>query len=218
MWQRIVSFFMTIYTFILSLFGLSVKSETVKIKLEGNPTTGYDWECAVEDTSIAVCTEEKYTASAGVSAGGTFTFTFKGIAEGVTTVTFTYGRPFEPTLEKTTRVYLLTVDEELNISAKEIANGSQTVITLPGHADEGIFWTYTVDDEDIALLTAIKLVPTLSGTTQTYYSMEFTFTAQRAGFTTVTFTSYDVDDFLPSVSRSFLLTVDNALRITCEEI
>ncbi len=71
--------------------------ESFSVVLTGNPTTGYQWELASLDTSIvkqvgAAAYEPSGTA---MGSGGQFTFQFKTVAAGQTTLKLIYHRPFE---------------------------------------------------------------------------------------------------------------------------
>jgi inhibitor of cysteine peptidase len=95
-----------------SLAGCSQGNKTVKIKLEGNPTTGYTWEYEMSPDGIVREVSNDYASdSSAVGSGGTFTFVFEGVAPGEAVLTFSYLRPWEedePPLE--TAVYKITVD------------------------------------------------------------------------------------------------------------
>ena len=60
--------------------------------------TGYAWEAAVADETVAACTLETAPADGNLPGGPvSYTFTFTGLAAGETAVTFTYGRSWEDT-------------------------------------------------------------------------------------------------------------------------
>lgn len=77
---------------------LSLKQgDTLTLSLAGNPTTGYNWELNELDQSILEQQgETEYKAgSTLLGAGGVYTFTFKAVAPGSTTLMVIYYRSFE---------------------------------------------------------------------------------------------------------------------------
>ena len=76
--------------------------QTIEIALVGNPTTGYSWTAALEAKDAALLEQVGEPAYMQdpvegeiVGAGGTYTFTFKAIAEGEATLTLVYARAWE---------------------------------------------------------------------------------------------------------------------------
>ncbi|SMC78536.1 protease inhibitor I42 family protein [Papillibacter cinnamivorans] len=69
------------------------------VTLEGNPTTGYGWYVSVNDPEVLWPCSESYAQdeSSGeiVGAGGTYTWCFKALKPGKTTLTFRYYRSWE---------------------------------------------------------------------------------------------------------------------------
>jgi predicted secreted protein len=69
---------------------------TVAISLKGNPTTGYGWYYTIGDSAIIEKTDDSFTSDSSsaeiVGAGGTFTWNFKALKAGETTITFKYYR------------------------------------------------------------------------------------------------------------------------------
>ncbi len=72
-----------------------------EIELEGNPTTGYQWQAALYDsTVIKSLGEPKYQSEAKVPGeGGIYTFKFQSVNSGETDLKLVYRRPFEPDAE-----------------------------------------------------------------------------------------------------------------------
>lgn len=73
--------------------------ETVTIVLDANPTTGYQWEPAVEpDASVVRIVSDNYEAPASdaMGAGGTQRLVIEGVAAGTTELELKYIRPWEP--------------------------------------------------------------------------------------------------------------------------
>lgn len=71
--------------------------ETLKVKLEGNPTTGYEWQLAsVEESILNWDGVPQYKSDSKlVGAGGEYTFVFEGKSPGTTHLEFSYLRPWE---------------------------------------------------------------------------------------------------------------------------
>ncbi len=72
--------------------------DTLVVRLEGNPTTGYTWESATEAMpSLKQIGEKQYVrdASDRVGSGGYFEWTFEATAVGTTHLKLEYLRPFE---------------------------------------------------------------------------------------------------------------------------
>ena len=86
--------------------------ESAFVVLDGNPTTGYTWHCTIGDESIIAKTCENYISDSDlIGAGGKYTFGFKALKPGETTITFKYYRDWEgreATAENTV-VYKVTV-------------------------------------------------------------------------------------------------------------
>lgn len=91
--------------------------DTVKVILAGNPTTGYTWAAALDETSAALLRlegEPEYvqgtTDESVVGAGGTFTFTFTALKTGEATLKLVYARPWESVQPLETFEVALTVE------------------------------------------------------------------------------------------------------------
>ena len=101
----------------------TIGKKTVEIDLESNPTTGYQWQYDTNEDSIIKEVSKVYKkddVQEGITgSGGTDIWTFEGLKEGSTEVTFKYLRPWEGEAIKT-RIFIFTVDKELKITVKEI--------------------------------------------------------------------------------------------------
>lgn len=75
--------------------------ERVSITLEGNPTTGYSWELIEYDAAVVepVGEAEYKSDSKLIGGGGAYTFTFKALVPGMTTVKLVYQRSWETDTE-----------------------------------------------------------------------------------------------------------------------
>jgi len=69
----------------------------LEVALEGNPTTGFQWEVGGGDTSIITLSGEPEfkPSSDALGAGGKFTLRFEAAAVGQTMLKLIYHRPFE---------------------------------------------------------------------------------------------------------------------------
>jgi len=85
--------------------GINLKiNDTIEIKLESNPTTGYSWFLSDKvDTAIVSVNEPVFIESEKdkelVGAGGYEIFTIKAIAEGKIDIILNYERPWEEGVE-----------------------------------------------------------------------------------------------------------------------
>ena len=80
----------------------SLASSKAIVELEGNPTTGYVWEVKIANPGIIEEVSNEYITAGQddndvevVGAGGVFRFTFEGVTQGETELTFNYHRPWE---------------------------------------------------------------------------------------------------------------------------
>jgi inhibitor of cysteine peptidase len=73
------------------------KGATLSISLQGNPTTGYNWELAEVDQSILKPAGEVDYKSGSplIGSGGVYTFKFEAVETGSTNLKLIYYRSFE---------------------------------------------------------------------------------------------------------------------------
>ncbi|SFC99071.1 protease inhibitor I42 family protein [Clostridium uliginosum] len=99
-----------------------IGEKTVEINLQGNPTTGYNWDYHIDTDGIINEDSKQYKQDDAnldvVGAGGTYTWKFSALKEGTTEITFKYYRPWENEAIQT-KTYIFTVDKELKITVKE---------------------------------------------------------------------------------------------------
>jgi inhibitor of cysteine peptidase len=76
--------------------------DSIQIKVDGNPTTGFEWTAALEAKDAALLAQQGDPAYADsstnpsiVGSGGTYTFTFKALAAGTATIKLVYQRGWE---------------------------------------------------------------------------------------------------------------------------
>ena len=106
------------------LFGCAQETQKeYTIELEGNPTTGYTWEYTVEPDGILKEVSGEYVADETdentAGAGGKYVYVLDGVKEGEATLEFSYVRDWEEEEEPETRVFVLTVDADGNITGTE---------------------------------------------------------------------------------------------------
>ena len=71
--------------------------DTMAVVLDGNPTTGFQWETAALDASVLKqLGEPGFEPATGlIGSGGKFTFRFEAVASGQTLLRLVYHRPWE---------------------------------------------------------------------------------------------------------------------------
>ena len=69
--------------------------DTFIVALEGNPTTGYQWELLEDDGKFRLVEKEYAMPSPGVGAATTEHFVIEALEPGSTKLTFKYKRPWE---------------------------------------------------------------------------------------------------------------------------
>lgn len=91
--------------------------DTVEVVIAGNPTTGFEWMAAIGDKDSALIEqigEAEYVPDATdadvVGAGGTYTLTFKTLAEGEALLRLVYARSWESVSPEKTFEVTLTVE------------------------------------------------------------------------------------------------------------
>lgn len=83
---------------------------TLEVRLQGNPTTGYEWRVAELDTASLRLTSSHYEpepAGDRVGVGGTYFFRFDQIKAGSSKLRLVYKRPWEDS--RADKSYTLTV-------------------------------------------------------------------------------------------------------------
>ena len=70
--------------------------DTLKVVLQGNPTTGYTWNLSsIEKQSISLVEKSYKPSSTRCGAGGTYTFTFSAASKGETPLSLFHSRQWE---------------------------------------------------------------------------------------------------------------------------
>jgi inhibitor of cysteine peptidase len=145
--------------------------ETIHVILKGNPTTGYAWTVDLPPDSAVLLEqvgEPEYVADSGlVGAGGTYTFTFRGLAAGEATLTLEYARSFETepplkTFSATVQVEnapvgaaTLTLDETDDGSTVAVEPNDTFDVVLKGNPTTGYGWNVHLSAEDAVILEQV---------------------------------------------------------------
>lgn len=112
---RLISFIMAIYSIVCSwLFPAKPKGD-FEISLDSNPTTGYSWDCSIEDKTVVSLIGKEYISDSNpqglLGKGGVERFCFDVLKPGTTRIIFTYQRSWENGDPIETVVYTVRVDE-----------------------------------------------------------------------------------------------------------
>jgi len=121
----------------------AVVDQTIAVNLRGNPTTGFQWLLtaaagdSVVDTGPVIYTPDP---GGGVGAGGTFSFPFRAVSPGQTSLAFDYRQPWDPA--SSAELFVVTIDvstgDMLPRLTIELVNGS-VVIRWPMANSTGFF-------------------------------------------------------------------------------
>ena len=122
-------------------------SDSIQIKLEGNPTTGYIWMLndIPKDGNIVVLVPEnkegKYVSGSSrlLGAGGTFVFDFNAVASGKTKVSLEYKRSWEKV--KAIKTFEITVEvasAPLNPVKDAVNNIKNDTKTIASNFSDGL--------------------------------------------------------------------------------
>lgn len=107
---------LTLCVLTLALPALADTAEGYRLKLNGNPTTGYDWSYTLDQEGIVEVTGEYVAPDSGmVGAPGYYDYLVIGKAEGDVTLTLAYSRSFEENSEIVTLSYTFHVDQSMNV-------------------------------------------------------------------------------------------------------
>lgn len=139
MFSKMISWIMSVVIFVCSLLGIHIgsgnsdelisynKTKTiVTVSLDENPSTGYGWQYTVSKDGIIILTDDSYHSDAPggiVGAGGIRAFSFSGLKDGLTLITFTYLRPWEGTPIRTF-VIECQVNSDRTVEAKFVSDVS----------------------------------------------------------------------------------------------
>lgn len=107
----------------------SCKDSTVTAVLIGNATTGYSWSYKIKNEKVLKYVSDEYQTNQADSkmagVGGKHTFVFKAEAPGTAYVTFTYSQPWKNGKNGGSRILMVMVDSNLNVTAGEAKIGNE---------------------------------------------------------------------------------------------
>lgn len=97
----------------------------MEVKLDANPTTGYEWTASIDGTAVTANGDQYVAASDGsqpaTGEGGVHTFNFKADGSGEATITFTYARSWEPSEDDKTVVLHVATENGAFTRVEEVA-------------------------------------------------------------------------------------------------
>ena len=101
----------------------SSRGEIKRIRLAGNPTTGYSWELKSQNNDCVKVVNSDYeqdkTDTKVVGAGGNFYFDVQAVKSGETELVFNYVRPWDKDDVAKIKSVIVIVNEDLKISTIE---------------------------------------------------------------------------------------------------
>ncbi|MBM3132856.1 MAG: hypothetical protein FJZ95_07495 [Chloroflexi bacterium] len=137
---------------------------TIVVLLESNATTGFGW--ALEgnsDEKVLQFVESRYEEPPAseppiVGAGGHEVWTFKALAQGRSTISLEYERPWEKDVEPAGTFYLTVVvpgteviDESANGKEVKVDIGSVIAVTLESNITTGFSWALAENSDESVL-------------------------------------------------------------------
>lgn len=113
----------------------------VTFTFEGNPSTGFLWDCQIKNEGVVALREMHYAADAAtenlLGAGGKYTFTLEAVQQGEAIVVFQYARPWEHHVEKQ-QVYLVTVLEDGVLEVQDMTEQLPLTGTVKEVTEDGV--------------------------------------------------------------------------------
>jgi len=170
-----------------------VQDKNFTIQLESNTaSTGYQWVPTYDNASISFIGQMTFASSTSlIGAPAADIFTFKGIKQGTSTITFNYISPSNQTTNSVN--YTVTCTSTTNIpqgNAVLVSQGQNFTIQLQSNPSTGYAWNATFDNSTItfvnkATASSVSTVsPTIAGASVTDL---FTFQGIKQGTSVITF-------------------------------
>lgn len=107
-----------LYIIMLLLVGCTKnKEDDYMFKLEGNPSTGFEWTCKDYNNLVSISYKIESLDKKGILTGSPVIYKFNlvGLKKGETTIICTYQRPWEEEYGDKFVEYPIKVDENLNV-------------------------------------------------------------------------------------------------------
>ena len=123
--SKIISFIMAVITFVFPFISFGKPDYDLELVLDANPSTGYTWECDIDDESVISLVGNKYIAGCVfdgiVGSSGKEYFYFKAVSQGEATITFTYAQNWQGGETAETVTYEVTVHSDYSVEALKTA-------------------------------------------------------------------------------------------------
>ena len=102
------------------------------IEIEGNITTGFNWQCSISDYDSLILLEQRYLDAEKdlLGRGGIFVFEFLALKPNPITLHFEYCQPWQADKIAYSLMYRVNIDENLTITIEEV-EGNYFSDTLP---------------------------------------------------------------------------------------
>jgi predicted secreted protein len=116
--------------------------QSIAVQLRGNPSTGYAWSFSASDQSVSTTGSSTYTSDpgGGVGGGGTFSFPFRAVGSGETTLSFRYEQPWNPaSLAQTFKVAFVVTDPFAGPRLSIEIRGANAEISWPIAGSSGYY-------------------------------------------------------------------------------
>lgn len=117
--------------------------QTIAINLKGNPSTGFEWlltETAGDSVAADGLVRYLPDEPGGVGVGGTYSFPFRAVRQGPTSLSFDYRQPWNPS--STLRTFSVTIEvagADVPPRLSIVLEGGNVVLRWPQAKSEGYF-------------------------------------------------------------------------------
>ncbi|MGN0145252.1 MAG: protease inhibitor I42 family protein [Clostridium sp.] len=197
------------------------------IELEGNESTGYEWNYDIKDVNIADIVNKTRVPHSDIPGDSQMNYwKVKGLQEGETEITFKYFRPWEPESVIETKIYTIKVDSNLNVTVSEkcdqekptpdpiITDAKEGKIELDANPTTGYDWSYDAEDNNIAEISDVKYISDNLQADGAGGKYTWKVKGIKEGETKVTFKYQRQGDTEPVKIFSYIINVDSDLNVT----
>jgi inhibitor of cysteine peptidase len=167
-----------------------VQGQNFTIQLQSNPSTGYHWEPTYENSSITFINRAFIASSVSMpGAPGADTFTFKGIKQGTSIITFNNISPSNATTNSVNYTVTCTATNVTQGNAVLVSQGQNFTSQLQSNPSTGYHWEPTYDNSTITLVNRAftSSVSTESAIVGAGGTDLFTFQGIKQGTSIITF-------------------------------